>query len=295
MRHMPGTFDPRQKMQGTEYEVQYKRDINLTQVDLHHHDFFEIYYLVSGDVSYTIESHLFQVMPGDLLLISPRELHQITICPNPDVYERFVLWLDADMIRRLSTPKTDLMACLDPSRPGYHNLFRLESAQRRRVFGLFGELYEVQQRGGFGADVMPDVLVTELLVAINRLQESLADGASGADPSAEQIETSSPLVTDIVRYISENYGQPLSLDLLADRFYVSKYHLSHQFQRQVGTGVHRYILKKRLLIAREQLGDGAKPGEVWADCGFGDYTSFYRAFRAEYHISPKEFALSRQS
>jgi AraC-like DNA-binding protein len=282
----PGRFDPRQQMQGTEFELQYKRDIDLERVELHHHDFFELYYLVSGDVSYTIESKLHRVIPGDLLLISPHELHQLHICPHPEAYERFVLWLDAGVISRLSTAQTDLMACFDPSRPGHRNLLRLHPEQRRRIFSLLEELYEVQQRGGFGQDVMPHALLTQLLVSINRFQ--------ALSPAPEELNASSALVEQVVNYIGSHYGEELSLDLLSERFYVSKYHLSHAFQRQVGTSVHRYILKKRLLIAREHLALGQKPTDVWSPCGFGDYTGFYRAFKSEYSVSPREFALSRR-
>jgi AraC-like DNA-binding protein/mannose-6-phosphate isomerase-like protein (cupin superfamily) len=281
MSYLPVAFDPRQQMLGTEYEIQYKRDIDLKNVELHHHDFFEIYYLVSGDVTYTIESKLHRVMPGDLLLISPHELHQLHICPNPSAYERFVLWVDPALIRRLSTPLTDLTRCFNPEGDGYRNQLRLDQEQRRQIFALMADLFEVQQRGGFGSDLMPGVLLTQLLVTINRLVESAPMQTESA---------SSELVTRVVDYIAAHYGESLSLDALAEQFYVSKYHLSHEFQRQVGTSIHKYILKKRLLIAREALALGQKPTDVWIPCGFGDYTGFFRAFKAEYGTSPKDYA-----
>ena len=74
---------------------------------------------------------------------------------------------------------------------------------------------------------------------------------------------------------------------MAARFFVSKYHLSHEFSRAVGIGVYRYVMLKRLLIAKQLLVEGTPPGEVYALCGFRDYTNFYRAFKAEYGISPR--------
>lgn len=284
MARTPEHFDPRQQMLGTEYELQYKRDIDLKNVELHHHDFFELYYLVSGEVTYTIESKLYQVLPGDLLLISPRELHQLHICPHPDAYERFVLWIDPSTILRLSTPSTDLMRCLDSALPGYRNRLRLDIEDRRRMFTWLEELFEVQRRGGYGADIMPDALLTQILVFLNRTAEKV-------EPESVP---SSALVSRLVDYVAAHYGEELSLDVLAEQLFVSKYHLSHAFQQQVGTSVYRYILKKRLLIAREAMANGAKPTAVWSQCGFGDYTGFYRAFKSEYQVSPSAFARSRQ-
>ena len=79
MRGQPQQFDPRQNMRTGDFEIFYYRDAAPGPVAIHHHDFYEIYFLMSGDVTYTIESRLCHVMPGDLLLISPRELHQIRI------------------------------------------------------------------------------------------------------------------------------------------------------------------------------------------------------------------------
>ena len=66
-------FDPRQVMNRADFEILHTRDTYLKDVELHHHDFFEVYFLISGDVSYTIESRVSHLMPGDLLLISPKD------------------------------------------------------------------------------------------------------------------------------------------------------------------------------------------------------------------------------
>ena len=91
------TFDPRQEMNRADFEILHMRDTYLKDVQLHHHDFFEVFFLISGDVSYTIESRVYHLMPGDLLLISPKELHQICIRHEMAAYERFVLWVDPQM------------------------------------------------------------------------------------------------------------------------------------------------------------------------------------------------------
>ena len=93
-----------------------------------------------------------------------------------------------------------------------------------------------------------------------------------------------------MHHIGENLHAELSLDSLAGELFVSKYHLSHAFSREVGVSVYRYILMRRLMMARQLLTDGEPAGQVCRSCGFADYTSFYRAFKSEYGISPREFA-----
>lgn len=281
MHRETGVSDLSQTMKRPDFELQYKRDSYLKKVELHHHDFYELFFLLSGDVTYTIESKLYKVVPGDILLLSPRELHQVHIKTEREVYERYVLWVDPRMIQRLSTHHTDLMSCLDPASPGYRNRLRLAPEDRRRVYELVDKLYDELRGGGFGGELMPECLLTQLLVEINRIARRAGPG--------ETETRSARVVSAVVDYIGAHYGEELSLEALADHFYVSKYHLSHEFARVVGTSVHRYIVKKRLLIARRLMAEGVPPCRVWSEVGFGDYTGFYRAFKNEYGVTPREY------
>lgn len=278
----PQKFDPRQVMIRPDFELQFKRDAYLQDVQLHHHDFYEVYYLLSGNVTYTIESRLYRVLPGDLLLINPRELHQVCIRPEMSVYERYTLWVAPHLLQRLSSPNTDLTRCFDPGRSGYSNLLKLGADDQGWVQRLFEGLWQEYDSSAYGADLLREGLLSQLLVGINRI----ADLDGGRSRAAAR---SSRLVETAVEYVNRHYGEPISLDLLAERCFVSKYHLSHEFNRQVGTSVHRYILKKRLLNARRLLAEGELPSRVYSRCGFGDYAGFYRAFRSEYGVTPKEY------
>lgn len=267
------------------FELQFKRDAHLQDVQLHHHDFYEVYFLLAGDVTYTIESRIYRVMPGEMLLINPRELHQVCIRPEMSAYERYTLWLDPQLLSRLSSRQSDLFRCFDPTRPNYGNLLKLNQEEQRLIQSLFERLWQEYDSARYGSDLLRESLLTQLLVTVNRIAER--DGGRHEVPSR-----SSKMVAAAVEYINQHYGESLSLDLLAEQCFVSKYHLSHEFNRQVGTSVYRYILKKRLLNARQLMAEGELPSRVYSLCGFGDYAGFYRAFRAEYGVAPKEYSLS---
>lgn len=285
MAHKLSVYDPRQEMLTSDFEIQHKRDTYLKDVELHHHDFYEIYYLVSGDVSYAIEGKLCRVLPGDLLLISPQELHQVSITPGMEPYERYVLWISREAVRRLSTEETDLEQGLDSTRPGYTNLLRLTREQRHMIRDLMEALFQESDGGSFGGDILRNTLVSSLLVRINRL-------ARQHSREPEVLAHTSPLVSELIEYVNSHYRERLTLEGLAERFYVSKYHLSHEFQKHMGTGVYRYIQKKRLQIARQLLAGGEHPSTVSGLCGFCDYAGFYRAFTGEYGVAPREYAAS---
>ena len=105
----------------------------------------------------------------------------------------------------------------------------------------------------------------------------------------EKTEVDASLYSNLAEYIEEHLEEELSLEKLAEEFYVSKYHIAHVFKENVGLSIHQYITKKRLSLCQEAIRSDTNITEVYQAYGFGDYSSFYRAFKKEYGISPKEY------
>lgn len=277
----------RQTMIAQDYEIYRYHSTYLNEVELHHHDFYEVYLLLGGRVEYIVENQIYRVRPGDWMLISPLELHQARIMTDAEPYERIVLWAARAYLESLSSPRTSLTRCFDTTVPGHTNLLRLPgaaSAEMRRRLERLGELH---QQDAYGSDLLAAGCLVELLVELNRAAAERR-GQQTADCSTDQV------VDAVVSYINEHYNEPLTLDLLAEKFFISKYHLLRKFDAQMGTTVHRYILQKRLLIAKQLLAGGVAPSEACGYCGFGDYANFYRAFRSEYGATPRQYAQSVQ-
>ena len=265
------------------FEVQHNKTLGAPSGSLHHHDFYEVYLLISGSVTYCVEGQLIELTPGDLLLISPQELHQVFLRPDNRVYERFVLWIKPQLVKHLSSEQSALDSVLRFSRPGYRNKFCTTAEEYQHIRSLLQQLHQETTQNRFGSDLLHESLLTQILVAINRLAE---------DVSAIHADHPSNNITQMVDYINRHYNEPITLDTLSELFYLSKSHISHAFKEQVGTSVYRYIIKKRLQIARDLLAHGGNPSQVSASCGFSDYIGFYRAFKAEYGTSPREYIQS---
>ena len=280
MREHTQRFDPRQHMCRSDFEIFHYQDRSPTDVDVHHHDFYEIYFFLSGNVEYRVEGRSYLPQPGDLILVNPTELHQLITVSEDAAYERMVLWIDKGYLERFSSAELSLTQCFDNTLPAHSNLLRLTPTQHADIRIRFSDLIREHYSLDFGSELCAQSILLQLLVELNRL-------SAGARHKSDLQGETSTLVSRVMAYISDHYNEELSLEGLAQRFYVSKYHLSHEFSRVVGTSVYRYITLKRLLIARQMLSDGAAPGIVCANCGFGDYANFYRAFKAQYGTSPR--------
>ena len=278
MRRSSQRFDPRQHMRTGDFEIFHYRDSAPGPVAIHHHDFYEVYFFLGGQVEYRVEGAVYHMEPGDLLLISPMELHQPIVKPDSEPYERMVLWIDRDYLESLSTGETSLTRCFDQSRPDHTNLLRLNAVQRAAVASKLDGLAREARGGDYGGALWAAGALLQLLVELNRAALQSGGAGTAEEPS---------LVSRVLDYIGEHCQENLVLEDLAQRFYVSKFYLSHAFRQEVGVSVYRYVQLKRLLIARQMLRSGTAPGVVCHSCGFGDYANFYRAFRAAYGVSPR--------
>ena len=275
-------FEDRQHMKTNTFEIFRYKDAYPKEVALHHHDFYEIYFFLSGNVSYNIESRSYRLSPGDVLLISPQELHQPVFSPEKQHYERYVLWVSGSFLQQFILPGQDLSQCFDTARLDHTNLVRPDAVTRELLSYLFQQLVREQDSEEFAAEMSRLSLLAQLLVLVNRM-------ALRAGRAPEPRENTDSVVYRILSYIGEHYSEDLSLDFLANEFFISKYHLSREFSRVVGTSVHRYIVQKRLIMARQMMAAGTSTSEVCQLCGFGDYSNFYRAFTGEYQISPRKY------
>lgn len=282
MRGKSQKFNPRQHMRTETFEVFHYRDAVLEPVALHQHDFYEVYFFLNGQVEYRVEGRAYRMEPGDLLLINPMELHQPIVESSEKPYERIVLWINRKYLEDLSFNGDSLTRCFDSTQPAHSNLLRLSPIQVENISSRLETLVRETQSNEYGAAQYAAGLLLQFLVELNR-------AALSADKSVLEDCQAPPVVENALAYIGEHYCEQLSLEKLADQFYVSKYHLAHAFQQAVGTSVYHYIILRRLVAAKQMLGSGIAPGIVSSRCGFGDYANFYRAFKAEYGVSPQSY------
>ena len=279
MKNKTQRFDPRQKMQGESYEIFHYLDIKTRHMEAHYHDFYEVFCFLDGEVDYWIEGSTYHLKPGDILLINPTELHKPIPRSETENYERIVLWLNKNYLSKINDSLFE--SCFDTSRPTYKKIMHPTKLQKSEILSLFNSLLKEYHSDEFASEVCAYGILLQIMTVLNRV--SLGTGSHRSDKFGTPT-----LITDVLLYINEHYNEEISLDSLANHFFVSKYHLSHEFSKAVGTSLHRYITLKRLNIAHEMLTGGIAPSNASSQCGFGDYTSFFRAFKAEYGISPRD-------
>ncbi|MEN6340797.1 MAG: AraC family transcriptional regulator, partial [Clostridiaceae bacterium] len=77
---------------------------------------------------------------------------------------------------------------------------------------------------------------------------------------------------------------------LSQTVFLSKYYLERVFRRETGVSIYQMLLQKRMIHARNLMRNGLSLTLVAQKCGFSEYSGFYKAFKNEYGISPREYA-----
>ena len=97
------------------------------------------------------------------------------------------------------------------------------------------------------------------------------------------------LIDDVFLYIQEHLTEDLSIPRLEQEFYTSGEHLTRKFKAAAGIPVHSYIVKSRIDLSKKLILQGYPIKEVYTRCGFGSYNHFFRAFKKECKITPREY------
>ncbi len=97
-------------------------------------------------------------------------------------------------------------------------------------------------------------------------------------------------VAAVKNYVYQNYGEDLSLEMLAEKVYLSSGYLSFIFKKETGMNLNRFIRVVRMEKARELLrSTNKKVAQVSEEVGFANVSYFCRSFREYYGSSPESY------
>lgn len=241
----------------------------------HYHDFHKIIIFLSGKTTYHIEGKAYHLKPWDILLVNRGAIHM----PEIDFsfpYERFILWIRKDIQAQ------ELTTCFQKAADRSFSLIRLDSHLQEQLKDILYELENTLSGQQFGDTLLRNALFTQFMIYINRIflqKEYITDKKSYSSDS--QVEK-------LVQYINRNLDKELSINVLAEKFFLSRYHMMRKFKEETGYTIHSYITSKRLLLARSLISQGAPVMKASEQSGFKDYTTFVRSYKKQFGNTPTQ-------
>lgn len=252
--------------------------------DLHVHELYEMLYVKSGTLSYQIEGVHYELKEGDMILVSPTMLHKLDGMISKDS-ERIVINFSEYYAKKLSTAHCDILKGFEITSQRRFHKISFEASQRKTIEKYFDIMIELQFSKQYGDDLAFNLRFCQAMLMINKEVLNSRD-------ESNLVVTTNKVVSEVVEFINENFDKNIHLSDIAKRLSLSESRLSHLFKKETGISIHKFLMKKRLMHSKEFIRKGEHINVIYALVGFNDNTSFFRAFKKEYNITPKKYYLN---
>ena len=259
------------------------RDFKFTMSDVHiHYNDYEVYYLLEGERCYFIGTKIYHLKQGSLVFVRRNVIHKTALSREAH-HDRILLEISRSYLESVFAITGELTL---------HDFFQddciilsLESEEQSFITELLLALGRELGTKNSGFRLLAKSLVAELFIYAKRMENKTNPSASSRtdDPRHRQIE-------QIACYIAENCCSPLSLNSIAEQFYMNKCYLSRIFKEITGFTVNGYLHARRIQKARSLLiQNSMNISEVAEAAGYENLTYFERVFKKHTGMSPLEY------
>lgn len=235
----------------------------------HTQEYYELCFLLEGSADCYVESSIYNLRPGDLLLTKKAENH-FTRAARNEPYKLLTVCFSEDAF--WGSHRANVQAFLDSRPLGQFNLYPAAQFKDTHWKYYLLQMHTNQEHPGLG-EVYLSVLLTELMLSYPSISQ----------PSNQR----SDQLFAVIAYINSHLSENMSVESLCQRFFISRSQLNRLFRKMTGASVWDYVVAKRLMYAKTLLEAGETPALACQKSGFNDYSPFYRAYRARYGVSPR--------
>ncbi|MBJ9987629.1 helix-turn-helix transcriptional regulator [Paenibacillus sp. S28] len=251
---------------------------------VHSHDFSELVVILQGSAVHIIEGREYPVTAGQVFLIHSGVSHGYK---NVDGIEYINVMFQPEQLLQLSElrllPGFQALFYIEPfyrKEMNFKGMLTLNEAQLQEATKLLDLIlteYELQPQGY-------RLMIRSYFTALVGLLSRYYQIGSGAD------DNKALRIGEAVTYIEEHFLQPITLQAMADKAYLSTRQFQRVFTRNYHTTPMDYVIRKRLdysctLLRHPNL----SISQVALESGFRDQNYYARQFRKVYNCTPSEY------
>ncbi len=242
--------------------------VNDNMVKSHYHEYFELYYLETGERYHMIEDRLYKIYPGEFLIFSPYVMHHSYGEENVE-FKRLLVYFRKDEV---SAPA--LLRMLEEGT----GVYKPDVHTKALIHRMLEKLLKEQEKEGALTELYGHTLLNLILLTIVRhIQAPVKEEKRG-------------WVAEVINYIHTHYHEDMSLESLAQRFYVSPYYLCREFKKYTNSTIIQYLNVTRIMNAQRKFME--TDGNITAiskATGFSNITHFNRVFKAVTGMTPSQY------
>jgi len=245
----------------------------------HFHNQCEMIMVADGSAHFHVAGREYALEAGDILCISNMENHYIM--SHSAGYDRYAVRFSVEALTSLI--HDPLLLSIFKQRPqGFCHQYTCTQEEKRHYIHMLGMMTrEYGERNPYWEYLMASGLRNILIHMFRNRPEAF--------PGSRE-QTGQNLIFDVQNYIESHLHEPLTLESVASRFYINKFHLSHIFSSITGYTFKRYVVTARLAKAKDLLlHTDNEVQQIAVMAGFSGASNFIRVFRTYEGISPLQY------
>jgi hypothetical protein len=237
----------------------------------HINDALEIYALIEGDVSFAVEGSRYDLLPGDVIITKPNEIHNCILNSN-SVHKHVCFWFDTSNVFLFESFLKHELGC--------NNLIRPDDEAKKRLNLIYEEMVAASDEN----DIHKEFYLS--LEMLHILKKFITDVGTGIAPS--------PILSEIIADMNLNFKKIRNLDYFTVKYYISPSTLNRLFKSFIKTTPKTYLETKKLSYSRMLLMMGKSVSEAALESGFDTSANYIRTFKRRFGITPKQYTRNQK-
>ena len=250
---------------------------------MHINKYCEIYIFVDGEANYIVEDMIFSLKKGDVVIITPYEVHKAVLQKKGN-YERFYFLIPIEAFEYMNNdPLKRILEQIKLRK----NLLSLPTSDRTKMLEILYEMKKIAEKNEHS-----ELLVYSLFLKfIDIITRNIA--ATSENGIAINTQQFPQILSDVLRYIDENLTDIKTAEEIADHFHISAPYLSSMFKSHTNIGIKKYIQLRKISYAKSLLDNGRNVTEACFESGFNSCSYFIKTFKEHIGTTPLAYVAEK--